>query len=53
MDWEPTSKNATEDDAIAYANFLTAFADALHAHGIVVNVSMVVVVVVVATAVTP
>jgi hypothetical protein len=38
VDWEPTDKNATEDDAIAYANFLTTFADALHSQGILVNV---------------
>lgn len=38
VDWEPTSKAVTEDDARAYAAFLSTFADAVHAEGGVLSV---------------
>ena len=33
VDWEPTSNDITEADAVAYAAFLSEFADRMHSVG--------------------
>lgn len=39
VDWEPSAR-ATADDAAAYAQFLTAFADAMHAENMELSVDI-------------
>ena len=40
VDWEPTSPNITADDAVQYAQFLDAFATAMHGVGKHVSVDV-------------
>lgn len=40
LDWEPTTDDVTDEDGVAYAQFITTFADELHRHGLLLTVDI-------------